>query len=464
MNSRYIGDKAFYRKVLAVAIPIMVQNGITNFVNLLDNIMVGRLSTEAMSGVSIVNQFMFIFNLLIFGAISAAGIFTAQYHGLGDNEGVRYTFRLKMMICSAAGLLGIAAFALFGGQFINLFLHDGSMEGDLTETMAQGSAYLTVMLFGLLPYGVSQAYASTLRETGETVVPMTASIAAVATNFVGNFLLIFGNFGFPKLGVVGAAVATVLSRFVELAILLIWTARHRGDRSRFVVGAYRSLYVPGGLLKQIVIKGLPLMFNEFFWSVAVTMRNQCYSTRGLDVVAAQNISSTITNLFNVVYMALGISVSIIVGNLLGGGKLDEAKDAARKMMAFSIAAAVGMGLLLIVVSPFFPMIYMTTAEVRGLATYMIIVYAVTMPFAAIANSAYFTIRSGGQVMVTILLDSVFMWVIVMPVSLSLAYFTGMSIHLMFALCQATEALKAAFGLLYLKKGNWVRQLVGEAKR
>ena len=457
---KWIGNKEFYRKVLAVSVPIMIQTGITNFVSLLDNIMVGRLGTEAMSGVSIVNQFIFVFNLLIFGAVSAAGIFTAQYHGLKDSEGVRYTFRFKFLINLIASLLGIAVFALFDDGLISLFLHNGSAEGNLALTLEQGKAYLAVMLIGLLPYALSQVYASTMRETEQTVVPMVASIVAVATNFVLNYILIFGKFGAPVLGVRGAAAATVISRIAELFVLLIWGYTHQ-SRCSFLTGAFRSFHLPKKLFWQIAAKGLPLMANELFWALAMTLRNQCYSTRGLDVVAAQNISSTIFNVFNVVYMAIGSSIAIIVGNLLGAGKLEEARDADRKMMAFSVTCAVGLALLMIATSPLFPQIYNTSDSVRSLATYMMIICALFMPFGAFAHSAYFTLRSGGKVFITLLFDSVYMWVIVLPISFGIAYFTGLDIHWLFAICQGIDILKVIFGAILLHRGTWVKQLVAD---
>ncbi len=456
--NKFIGDRRFYRTVLTVSVPIMIQNGITNFVNLLDNIMVGRLGTEQMSGVSIVNQFVFVFNLLIFGAISAAGIFTAQYHGYGDEEGERNTFRFKFVINIAAGILGVAAFYFFDDQLISLFLHDGSDMGDIVKTLGFGKQYLKIMLIGLIPYAIAQVYASTMRETGQTIVPMTASIIAVFTNFVLNYILIFGKLGIAPLGVSGAAIATVVSRFAELAVLLIWGYTHK-KRCPYLVGAFRKFHIPAALCTSITAKGLPLMLNEFLWSVAVTFRNQCYSTRGLDVVAAQNISSTIFNVFSVVYMALGSAIAIVVGNLLGAAKLDEAKDTARKMITFSVFCALGIGAILIVCSGVFPSLYNTTEHVRYIASYMMIVSAFTMPMCAFANAAYFTMRSGGKVLITLLFDSVYMWSVVIPIAYVTARFTNVNIYILFAICQSTEVLKAAFGFFLIKRGTWVKQLV-----
>ena len=455
---KFIGDKAFYRTVLAVAVPIMIQNGFTNLVNLLDNIMVGRLGTECMSGVSIVNQFIFVFNLLIFGAVSAAGIFTSQYHGLGDTEGVRQTFRLKLIINVCTGALGVLVFAFFGRALISTFLHDGSLEGDLALTMAEGQKYLYWMLIGLLPYAISQAYASTMREIGKTMLPMIASVAAVITNFVLNLVLIFGYLGAPALGVAGAAIATVASRFVELGILLL-CGHLKKEKYSFLQKAYLPFYISGTLVRRVALKGLPLMMNELFWALAVTMRNQCYSTRGLDVVAAQNINSTVENLISVVYMAIGTSIAIVVGNLLGAGKIEEAKDADRKMLAFSVAAALLMGGLLALVSGLFPQLYETEEAVRSLAGFMMLVTAVATPFRSFAHAAYFTLRSGGKVFITLLFDSIYMWVIVIPVSALLAYCTNISIYWMFIACQGIEAAKFMLGAFLLRRGSWAMQLV-----
>lgn len=460
MLKKFIGDRKFYKMVLLIAVPIMIQNGITNFVNMLDNVMVGQLGTEAMSAVSIVNNLLFVFNLMVFGAISSAGIFTAQYHGHGDSDGVRNTFRAKLIIIGICCTIGICIFIFARDPLISLFLHDSSSEGDLVLTLEEARKYLLIMLFGLVPYAISQTYASTLRETGETIVPMMASIFAVITNFVLNYVLIFGHLGAPALGVKGAALATVISRFAELAILITWTHRHKA-RCRFIKGAYSSFRIPASLTKRIVTKGLPLIFNELFWSCAMTFVTQCYSTRGLDVVVALNISTTLNNIFNIVYIALGSSIAIVVGNQLGAGKLEEARDTDRKMITFSVLCSIGMGSLLAIVAPYIPLLYNTTADVRGLATYMMWVIAAVMPCCAFSHASYFTLRSGGLVFLTLLFDLAYMWAVVVPVAFTLSRFTTLSIVIMYPICQGLEIVKVAFGATLLKKSNWARQLVGD---
>ena len=460
LRENYIGDKQFYKFTLGIAVPMMIQNGITNLVSLLDNIMVGRLGTEAMSGVSIVNQFIFIFNLLVFGSIAAAGIYIAQYFGLGDENGLRYTFRFKFWITAIAAILGTLVMLIFHEQLIGLFLHESDSSGDLALTLSYGKEYLFIILIGLVPYAISQVYASTLRETGEVVVPMMSCIIAVFTNFVLNILLIFGYLGFPALGVKGAAIATVVSRFVELFILIIYAHRN-SSRFTYLKRAFASFKIPRALFGEISIKGIPLLFNEFLWAIAMTMRNQCYSTRGLDVVAAQNISATVFNLFNVVYMSLGAAIAIIIGNLLGAGKIDEAKEKTKKLIAFSVFMGSLIAVVMMLSSLFFPHVYNTTDNVRHIASYMMVVSGLTMPFCAFANAAYFTLRSGGKIFITILFDSVYMWTITMPVSMLVAYCTGVNVFTLFVICQFVDTLKCIFGAILLKHGGWANVLVSK---
>ncbi len=462
LRKKLIGDKNFYKMVLAVAVPIMVQNGITNFVGLLDNIMVGRIGTEQMSGIAIVNQLLFVFNLAIFGSISGAGIFSAQFFGCKDHKGVQHTFRFKLYICLAITAIGILVFHFFGENLILMYLHGEGNEQALEAALGYGKQYLLVMLLGLLPFALEQVYTGTLRECGETMVPMKAGITAVLVNLVLNYLLIFGNFGFPKLGVVGAAVATVISRYVQVAIVIIWTHTH-AVQMPFIVGAYRSWSIPLGLVGKIAVKGTPLLVNEILWAGGMAFLNQCYSIRGLDVVAAQNISSTITNVFNIVFIALGSAISIIVGQLLGAGKMEEAKDTDTKLIAFSVFSCVVMGGLLMLTAPLFPMLYNTTDRVRELATAFIRIAAACMPIHAFAHASYFTMRSGGKTFVTFLFDSVYLWVISMPLAFVLSRFTDLPIVPLYLCCQLIDIIKCIVGFILIKKGVWMNNIVAQKK-
>jgi putative MATE family efflux protein len=458
MLQRYIGDRAFYRRVLAIAVPIIVQNAITNFVSLLDNIMVGQIGTTPMSGVSIVNQLMFVFNLCVFGATSGAGIFTAQFHGSNDQTGIKHTFRFKFLACLLISLVGGSLFITKGDFLIGLYL---TGEGDpeiAASALNYGLSYLQVMLWGLIPFAITNTYASTLRETGKTTVPMAAGITAVFVNLGLNYVLIFGKLGLPALGVQGAALATVISRYVELMILILWTHLNP-EKNPFIRHIYRSFHIPGKLLKGIIVKGMPLLMNEFLWASGMAIMNQCYSTCGLDVVPAMNISSTLYNLASVTFLSMGNSVGIIMGQMLGAGTVEaEIRDTNRKLVAVSIASGVVFGGLMAAASVLFPRIYNTTDDVRHLATLLICISAAMMPFNSYTNAAYFTLRSGGQTMVTFLFDSCFVWTCCVPVAFCLSRFTGLSIIPLYIICQSMDFIKCTIGAFMIRQGKWIQNL------
>ena len=459
MNIRsYIGDRAFYRKLFSVLVPILIQNLITNFVSLLDNIMVGQVGTEPMSGVAIVNQLLFVFNLCIFGGLAGAGIFTAQYYGKGDNEGVKNTFRAKLYIALLAVVLFTAAFVLKGDALIRLFLHEGKEQLDLAATLGFGRAYLRVMLLQMPLFALCQVYSGTLRETGETLLPMKAGIIAVFVNLIFNYILIFGKLGLPALGVVGAAVATVIARVVECAIVLCWTHRHSA-RCGFVVGLYRSLRVPAPLAKRMLRLGLPLLVNEFLWSGGMTTLNQCYSLRGLEVISALNISSTISNLFFCAFIAMGNAISILIGQLLGAGELERAVDEDRKLIAFSVVLSLLVGGIMAAVAPLVPQIYNTTDTVKALACDLLLVGAAMMPINAFTNACYFTLRSGGKTIITFIFDSAFLWVIAVPAAFVLSRFTPMPILPMYITVSLLDLIKCAVGYYLVKRRKWVNNIV-----
>lgn len=456
---KYIGDKKFYGMVLSVSIPIIIQNAITNFVGLLDNIMVGRIGTEQMSGVAIVNQLLFVYNLALFGAVSGPGIFTAQYVGQKNSEGVKQTVRIKLYMVFVIALLGLGILLGFDDQLISLFLHENNEGLNLAATLSYAKNYLYVMAFGLFPFAITQAYSGTLREDGETKVPMIAGLVAVGANLILNLILIFGLLGAPKLGIIGAAIATVISRFIELFIVVIWTHSHK-ERNTYIVGLYRHFFsIPSNLAWKILKTGTPLFINEFLWALGMSALTQCYSTRGLDVIAAFNISNTIVNLFNVAFISLGSTVSIIVGQILGSGNIEEVVDTDNKLIAFSVFTSAVLTVILIAFSPLFPKFYNTTDEIRALATKLMIVSAIYMPVNAYLNAAYFTIRSGGKTFITFLFDSAFLWVISFPVAFVISRFTNMLIIPMYFVILALDFIKVFIGHTLIKKKIWINDLV-----
>lgn len=458
LRERMFGDRDFYAQVVAVVVPIIIQNTVSNVVSLLDNVMVGRVGTLQMSAVAIVNQLLFVFNLCIFGGLAGAGIFATQYAGAHDDKGVRDCFRVKWMIALSMLACALVVMIAFPKRLIGMYLAQETAQADAAATLGFGMDYLTVMLWGLLPFGVSQVYASTLREVGETRLPMFASVAAILVNLVFNYFLIFGKCGFPELGVTGAAIATVLSRYVETAIIMVYT-HMKSHHFGFIRGAYRSLRVPKPLMISILRRGTPLLVNEFLWSSGMAVLLQCYSVRGLDVVAACNIATTVSNLFKVVFLSMGNAVAIMVGQALGANDIERAKNCTWRLMTLSVGSNLIMATLLALFAPAIPNIYNTEPHVRQIATQLIYVVAVMMPAYSFSHCCYFTLRSGGKTIITFLFDSVFTWCVNVPAAWLLAYKTGLGIVPLYFGVQALEMVKVVVGFVLVKKGVWIHNIV-----
>ncbi len=455
--------KDIYRKALRLAVPMMIQNGITNAVGLVDNVMVGSLGTDAVTAVSIIGQLIFVFNLAIFGGLSGPGIYAAQYYGQDNMEGFRHTFRIKHWICGIVLVLGTAIFIFFGEPLINLYLRGEGEAVDPILTMGFAEEYLSVMLLGLLPFSLTQIYSSSLRESGHSLLPMVSGIASVVVDIVFNYLLIFGKLGFPALGVRGAAIATVMARVAEMLVVIVFAFAKR-NKFTFLKGAYRTLLIPKDTAKKIIIKGTPIFLNEFLWAAGLAAITQNYSKLGLDIVAGLNISNALCNLLNVVFVALGNSVGIVIGQMLGASEYEKARKSSFRLMWFTGILSGAIAVVLIAFSGAFPKLYNTTDNIREMAKMFIIITALFFPVQGFLNALYFTLRSGGKTLVTFLFDSVFSWVASIPVSFLLCEFSPLPILGIYAIVQSLDFIKVIIGVVLIKKGVWISNIVAESER
>lgn len=445
-----------------ILVPVIIQNTVTNAVSLLDNVMVGRVGTLEMSAVAIVNQLLFVFNLCIFGGLAGAGIFVVQFYGAQNDEGMRSCFRVKLLLGGAMLLAAYGIFLTVPKELIATYLAADTPPAEAEATMGFAMNYFRIMLIGLLPYTVSQVYGTTLREVGETKLPMLASVTSIFVNIFFNYILIFGNEGlsvlpFGPMGVSGAAIATVLSRFTECSMILLFFSKSK-RRFSFIDGLYGDFRIPARLGRNIMKKDAPLLINEFLWSLGQAVLMQTYSVRGLEVVAATNISSTAANLFNVVFASMGSALSIMVGQCLGAGKQEEAKVTMRRLTLLSVGSCFVMGALLAMSAPYIPRIYNTTDGIRSTATQFLWIVAMMMPFQAFAHSCYYTLRSGGKTFITMLFDSGFTWAVSYPTAFALAHFTSLPIVRIYLFVQLLEIIKCIIGFFMVRSGIWVNNI------
>ena len=451
-----------YKKALLLAVPIMVQMGITNAVGLIDNLMVGSLGTESITAVSIAVQLIFVFNLGVFGAISGPGIYCAQYYGQKNKEGFWNVFRLKFWICCIVLAIALLVYNLFDTFFINLYLKGESSGIDKAVTLNLSLNYFKIMLWGLLPFTVTQIYASSLRETGESVKPMIAGISSVLIDVIFNYLLIFGKLGFPRLGVEGAAMATVLARVVEMLVIVIWSYISK-VKIEYITGALREITIPVKEMMVVAKKSLPIFFNEFLWALSFVSTFQCYSLKGLNVIAAMNIAGTLQNLVIVVIISMGSAVGILIGQQLGASEFDSAKEKALRLTRFTGFLGFIVTCMVISISGIFPTFFETTDSIRTMGRNFIIINAICLPMHGILNSLYFVLRSGGKTFITFLFDSVFSWIFMVPTAFVLCKFTDLPILSIFVLVNGLEIIKIIIGYILIKKGVWISNLVETTK-
>ena len=457
LKEKYIENKELYKYVVSLALPMILQSIITTFVNMVDNIMIGRVGTSELNGVAIANQYTFIFNVTVFGAVSGASIFGTQFFGCNDFNGQRNTLRFRIYFSMIIAFIGMVLFKVYDANLISLFLSEDNDPTMKQLTLQYGIEYIDIIIFGLIPFAIGQAYSSLVRECGETKIPMYGSIVAIFLNIILDYCLIFGKFGFPKMSVAGAAIATVIAKTVEALVVIIWTHKNI-NIVKCAEKLFDSFVIPLRLSKNMILKSLPLMFNEFLWSLGIIIVAQSYSTRGLAVVAARNISYTITDIFSVVFMQLGAAIGIILGMKLGSEQFDEAKKLTKKLIFFAVGVSVVLALLVVPLAFFYPNIYNVEDEIKNLAVFYILTQAFVMPLWSYTNSCYFVIRSGGGTGITFIFDFVYTWLIFVPLAFVLTRWTNLDIHLVMIIVTYAEIIKALVGYFMVKSNIWVKNI------
>ena len=455
---KFIGNKSFYKMLFAIVMPIVLQQFITQFVGLLDNLMVGQVGTSEMTGVSLANQLLFVFNLGVFGSLSGVSIFATQYYGAKNKDGYQESFRFKWIITCIIFLITTSIFLLFSEQLLSIFIN--SQEGEDANpalVLLHGKQYLWIMLVGNLAFVIKEIYASSLREMKETFVPMISGVIAILVNLVFNYLLIFGKFGFPTLGIEGAAIATVISRFVEMFVIIIYV-QIKKEKFNYFKGIFKGK-VHFSFVKKVMPKTLLLLTNEVLWALGLTLILSCYGIRGLDFVASFNICNTINNVFITVGTSLGNATAIILGNKIGKNDIEGAKSDSYKILFFALVVSLVFTGVMILTSKALPNLYNTTDSIKQVATNLIVIAAILLPLHSFNTCCYFTLRSGGRILITILFDSVFVLLIRLPLAFILAKYTSLNIYLVFTFVTGIDIIKVFVGYVLVDKGIWLKSLV-----
>lgn len=441
-------NKDFYKKALLIALPLMFQQLITSSVNLLDNLMVGQLGDAAIAGVAAANRFYMIATFGIFGIEGAVSIYMAQYFGAKDEEHVKQVFRFGAIAVYVIVLPFILTGLMVPEAILGFFTN-------ARDVIHQGSIYLQSAVIAYLFMALSMHIGNGMRSIGETKIPMYASVVAILLNGVFNYILIFGKLGFPVLGVVGAAYATVIARMIELLILLIVL---KNKHFVFNTKISQIFNISPKLAKVMTLKALPLTINELLWSSGMGTLFMFYATRGTEVMAGMSISGSIADLFFTAFGGMAVATTVIVSQTLGANKLDEARESAYNLIRLALMMAVFMGILMFSSTFFVPYLFNVSDLSRSAAiqfnrvqSFMFWVYMLSAQF-------FFILRAGGDTKSTLVMDAVFMWLVNIPVVGLVATFTSWPVIILYLAGNSTDFIKAMVAYRLFRKEKWLKNL------
>jgi putative MATE family efflux protein len=441
-------NKAFYIKVLSVAVPFMLQQLIGSSVNLLDNLMVGQLGDAAIAGVAAANRFTMIAMFALFGIGGAASIFIGQYYGAKDAEHVKQSFRYAILSGYTIVIPFLIIGLLFPTQILSLFSKD-------PDVVRLGSQYLLIALWTYLPMTFAMTVGNAMRSIGETKIPLYTSIIAILTNGFLNYTLIFGHFGFPAMGVQGAALATVIARGLEVVVIALVLAY---KPFMFSTKISQLFHISKRLLKAITLKAIPLTTNEIFWSSGMALLFMFYATRGKEVMAGMSISGTVADLFFTLFGGMTVATTVVISQALGANKIDEARRDAYRLLHFSQGLAVVMGILLFSLSFVIPRFYDVTETSRMTAETFLRIMGLMFWVYMSNGQCFFILRAGGDTKSTLLMDAVFMWVVNLPAVGLVTYLTHWNVYAIYLVGQSTDLLKFVFAYRLLRQEKWAKNL------
>ena len=448
------GPWPFYRGALAIAVPIMLQQLIQSLVSLIDNFMVSGLGDICMSGVNVAGQMLFVFMVYINAICMAGGIFMTQFFGAKDPEGMRQAFRFKLITGLAAFIPYLLVCVVFPRQVLSLMLI-GNTQADLI--LDEAVKYIRIMFFIGVPMTLSICVASSLRDMGRVKTPLLITIVATLTNTLFNWLLIYGNLGFPRLGVEGAALATVIARTLELLLFIVVYVRSRPD---FAVRPAELLKIDGALFMDILKKGALVLFCEMVWVLSETVTTALYNGRGgADVVSGMAASFSIANLYFVAFGGVYSATGVILGKTLGEGNIDRARREKTWLLSGSAVFGVMMTLFGLGTTLIVPLVYgRLSASAIGICRRMVATMSLLMPVWLYMNTQQAVARSGGDTAMGAYTDAALTLLVMLPLVFILALCTNVGPVVLYCGVKLVDAVKLVIFHFWLKKERWLKNL------
>ena len=444
-----IADKKFYKTMLLIAVPVMVQNLVSSLLNMMDTIMVGKLGETEIASVGIANQYFFFFNMVLIGLCGGCSVFIAQYWGKKDIHNIRKILGIGIFSIIVAAFVFVGAGYFNPTGVISIFNNDSTV-------LKEGAEYLRVVIFSYLFTGITLLYSTAFRSIGKATHPLIINIGALIINVFLNYTLIFGHFGAPAMGVAGAAVATLISRIIEMTILILSVYVGKGA----LAASLKELTdVTFEYFKRTYRTILPVVLNDMCWGLASLVYIAVYGRMGTQAVASIQICNTVNNLFMVATFGLSNAAAVMIGNSIGERKEAQSIQYAKNFVVVSVITGIFLGIVLAVLSPLILNLFNVSYSVRKNS--QMILYIISAIFSIRVLGIMLVVgilRGGGDAKTALYIESFTMWCIGIPLIMAGAFILKLPIYIVYSLAIAEEFLKSILSLIRLKSGKWIKNV------
>ena len=441
-------DKEFLKKFFKVSFPVMLHALILFIVNFADNIMVSSVSNEAVSAVYAANQATYILMIASYGVIIGAGVFIQQFNGAKDTKNLKQAFCYKIVIMIIFLIIFITVYYLFGHYLINLYSYKDKNASVIYEL---GKDYLYLIIISYIPFCLSIVYTTTVREIGATKYALIAGAAAFISNVILNAIFIYG----CDMGVVGAALGTIIARCIELFVIIMIC---HIKKFSFCHKLFKTFHIDCKLASSITKKGLVFLANELFWVLGMTLLSLSYAQRE-NVLSSLSVVNSISNIFNIIFQGLSIGIGVMVGSYLGESNFKAAKDYAKKVYWLGFLASIIFGIIIICLSPFIPNMFKEVdPNQKIIASKMLFAYGFLLFGSCLYCCCYVTLKTGGEALITFMIDSGLMWLVAVPLAWTLAKYTNISLLYLFIIITGIDIFKFLVSYLFVKRDKWLNNL------
>lgn len=442
--------ESFLSCVIGIAVPVGLQSMLQSSFSMIDQLMVGQLGSTAVSAVEIAGRPAFIYSVVLGAVAAITGIMISQYLGMRDPKMADRSLSVNLAAAAALALLFTALCLLFPGQIVGLYIRDDP------EILAAGRDYLSCILWTYLPMGISSILAVMVRCLGRAVWPLAAGIVSAAVNTGLNYALIFGHFGFPALGVTGAAAASVISQLVNLALMLaiFYLVRLRGR------GSFRfSLSLGAEGYRQYLIMLLPILVTELLWSLGQNVNTVIYGHLEQGDLAAMSMTGPIQGLFIGALSGVSQAAGILIGKRLGAEEYEEAYRESKKLVWYGLAGSLVLSALLIGLRWAYVPLYKVEPGVQDTAARLLLAFAVLAPV-KVANMILGggVVRSGGKTAYIMVIDLVGTWLVGVPLGLVTAFWLRLSVEWVYFILSQEELVRLGMTLVVFRRKGWMNRL------